>query len=124
MLQRADTRARRKERGGPSSVNGVFVLGAITEFDGGFTPASSHATSSSRDCSGVISIWSRAIKIRMGRRPNAPGNIADNAVRKNEQVRMISSCGHAVSSGGRLDFAEEKPNPVEQTAEWRRHPTV
>src|SRR3954471_4005637 len=29
--------------------------------DGGLQPASNHATSSSRDCNGVISIWSRAI---------------------------------------------------------------
>src|SRR4051794_39951212 len=29
----------------------------------GFTPAASHPTSSSRDCSGVISIWSRAMRI-------------------------------------------------------------
>jgi len=43
-------------------VNGVFfVFGADPEFGNGFTPAASHATNSSRDCSGVISIWSRAI---------------------------------------------------------------
>src|SRR5580698_3007727 len=30
--------------------------------DGGFTPSASHATNSSRECSGVISIWSRAMQ--------------------------------------------------------------
>src|SRR4051794_6245935 len=56
--------------------------------DGGFTPAASHATSSSRDCNGVISIWSRAIKNpdlwRFDRTRRMAEGVADSAVRKNE----------------------------------------
>src|SRR6478752_1046706 len=83
--------------------------------DGGFTPAASQATSSSRDCSGVISIWSRAIKIpdlwRFDRTRRVAGSIADGVVRKNDGVEAYHRAGApSRATAAALTSSQEQPS--------------
>src|SRR6185503_16122929 len=81
--------------------------------DGGLLPASNHATSSSRDCSGVISIWSRAMRKSgyLAIRPNAPcgkGN-ADGGVRINETYGGRHRAGTPSRAAAALTSEQEQP---------------
>src|SRR5258705_2700681 len=82
--------------------------------EGGFTPASSHATSSSRDCSGVISIWSRAINNpdvgRFDRTRHGTGNNADHIVRKDERYRKHHRAGTPSLTAAVLISPQEQPS--------------
>src|SRR2546430_5671924 len=82
--------------------------------DGGLQPASNHVTSSSRDCSGVISIWSRAMKKSgyLAIRPNAPcgqGN-ADGGVRINETYKGYHRAGTPSRVAAALTSEQEQPS--------------
>src|SRR5258707_1211556 len=81
---------------------------------GGFTPASSHATSSSRDCSGVISIWSRAIKNpdvgRFDRTRRMAKGDADGAVRSNERYFGYHRAGTPSRAATALISSQEQPS--------------
>src|SRR5205823_8443732 len=81
---------------------------------GGFAPASSHATNSSRDCSGVISIWSRAMQIpdlgRFGRTRAVSGDIrgpTDPGMLEGEQYHRAGAPSLAASAGA---SPQEQPN--------------
>src|SRR5256885_14278730 len=77
-------------------------------------PASNHVTSSSRDCSGVISIWSRAMKKSgyLAIQPNAPcgqGN-ADGVVRNNETYQGCHRAGTPSRAAAALTSEQEQPS--------------
>src|SRR4051812_17357118 len=82
--------------------------------DGGFTPAASQATSSSRDCSGVISIWSRAMKNpelwRFDRTRRVAGSLADNIVRKNDGVQRYHRADAPSRAATALTSSQEQPS--------------
>src|SRR4051794_30331609 len=67
--------------------------------EAGFTPAASQATSSSRDCSGVISIWSRAIE-----NPDL-GDLNESAVGQGGLSGRVvpQKDGKKISDSGRFD---------------------
>src|ERR1700754_2759220 len=82
--------------------------------EGGFTPASSHATSSSRDCSGVISIWSRAMENpdvgRFDRTRHVTANNADGIARKDEGYRVYHRAGTPSRTTAALTSEQEQPS--------------
>src|SRR3954469_9100283 len=81
---------------------------------GGFTPSASHATSSSRDCSGVISIWSRAMEIpdvgRFDRTRRMDKKDADHAVRSNERQLGYHRAGTPSRAATGLISSQEQPS--------------
>src|SRR3954453_19895897 len=90
----------------------------------GFAPASSHATSSSRDCSGVISIWSRAItgSACKALRSNARG-VGGGCGSKRPQTHKVksgSSRRRGFFGGGGQRLMARTAEPVEQTTKFCR----
>src|ERR1700730_9508891 len=86
----------------------------IRNSEGGFTPASSHATNSSRDCSGVISIWSRAIRIpgvgRFDRTRTVSGKVADGVVRKRESQEQYHRAAAPSLAASAWASSHEQPS--------------
>src|SRR5262245_12770320 len=82
--------------------------------DGGLMPASNHVTSSSRDCSGVISIWSRAMKNpklwRFDRTRLVAEGDADGDVRINETYQGCHRAGTPSRAAAALTSEHEQPS--------------
>src|SRR6476620_10137229 len=99
----------------------------------GFTPAASHATNSSRDCNGVISIWSRAMQIpdvgRFDRTRRVAGDIPDRAVRRCERgIYYHRAATPSLTAGAGLSSHEQpsrssRPHSLTASASDNLEPT-